>query len=128
MRRSSNAGVVVLSVCAGFVGGIASNAFHGAEAQPSKFSQQSQVALANSTDGKIQGLESRATQLEQKLAALKTSYENHEHSYMPPLCSAKMTLRNLQQAMNADPDGYSVCLGTRDFPGGHMAATTKPNP
>jgi hypothetical protein len=30
--------------------------------------------------------------------------------------------------MDADPDNYTVCLGTRDFPGGHMAATTKPNP
>jgi len=126
MRRSPNVGVVVLSVCAGFLGGIASSAFHGAVAQQPKFNQQSAAAFANSTDGKIQGLESRATQLEQKLAALKTAYDAHTHTYNPPLCSAKFTLRTLKQVMDQDPDDYNICLGTRDFPGGHPAATSKP--
>jgi hypothetical protein len=127
MRRSSNLGVALLSALAGFAGGALSGAFHRADAQtrPS-VSQQSQVVLANSTDGKIQGLEARANQLEQKLAALKTAYDAHTHSYVPPLCSAKYSLRMLKQVMDQDPDGYQVCLGTRDFPGGHPASTSKP--
>ncbi len=126
MRRPANLGVVVLSAFAGFLGGVASGTFHGAAAQGARIPQTSQAVYANSPDAKIQGLESRATQLEQKLAALKTAYDAHTHTYVPPLCSAKFSLRTLKQVMDQDPDDYNICLGTRDFPGGHPAATSKP--
>jgi hypothetical protein len=102
-ERRSNFRLGLLALLGGLAGGIASGLVHDARAVEAKPGMQPAAIAYNTTDAKVAALE-------QKVAALRTAYDAHTHTYDAPPGGTKMNLVALKQAMNDAPTSYYLWL------------------